>query len=40
MLEHEFGDVNGYSTIMKEIKTFDDAVNEATIDMRNNKDSN
>lgn len=39
-LDHGFGAASGYSMIMDAIKTFDDAVNEATIDMRNNKDSN
>jgi len=38
-LDHGFGAASGYSMIMDAIKTFDDAVNEATIDMRNNKDS-
>ena len=39
-LDHGFGAAAGYSMITDAIKTFDDAVNEATIDMRNNKDSN
>lgn len=39
-LDHGFGAASGYSMIMDGIKTFDDAVNEATIDMRNNKDGN
>ena len=39
-LDHGFGAAIGYSMITDGIKTFDDAVNEATIDMRNNKDSN
>ena len=39
-LDHGFGAALGYSMILDAIKTFDDAVNEATIDMRNNKDSN
>ena len=39
-LGHGFGAASGYSMIMDAIKTFDDAVNEATIEMRNNKDSN
>ena len=39
-LDHGFGAASGYSMIMDAIKTFDDAVNEATIEMRNNKDSN
>lgn len=36
-LSHGFGAAIGYSMINDEIKTIDDAVNEATIDMRNNK---
>lgn len=36
-LDHGFGASLGYSMIIDEIKTFDDAVNEATIDMRQNK---
>lgn len=36
-LSHNFGAAIGYSMITDEIKTFDDAVNEATSDMRNNK---
>ena len=39
-LDHGFGAASGYSMITDAIKTFDDAVNEATIDMRNNKDGN
>lgn len=39
-LDHGFGAAIGYSMIMDAIKTFDDAVNEATIDMRNSKDTN
>ena len=39
-LDHGFGAALGYSMITDAIKTFDDAVNEATIDMRNNKDGN
>lgn len=39
-LDHGFGAAIGYSMITDAIKTFDDAVNEATIDMRNNKDGN
>ena len=39
-LEHNFGAASGYSMINDAIKTFDDAVNEATIEMRNNKDGN
>lgn len=37
-LSHNFGAAIGYSMITDEIKTFDDAVNEATSDMRNNKE--
>lgn len=36
-LSHGFGAAIGYSMIVDEIKTIDDAVNEATLDMRNNK---
>ena len=36
-LAHGFGAAIGYSMINDAIKTIDDAVNEATIDMRNNK---
>lgn len=36
-LSHGFGAAIGYSMISDEIKTVDDAINEATIDMRNNK---
>ena len=36
-LNYGFGAAVGYSMITDAIKTFDDAVNEATIDMRNNK---
>ena len=39
-LPYGFGAAIGYSMITDAIKTFDDAVNEATIDMRNNKESN
>ena len=39
-LDHNFGAASGYSMINDAIKTFDDAVNEATIEMRNNKDGN
>ena len=38
-IKHNFGAAIGYSMILDEIKTIDDAINEATIDMRNNKDS-
>lgn len=37
-LSHGFGAAIGYSMIMDEIKTVDDAINEATLDMRNNKE--
>ena len=37
-LSHGFGAASGYSIIKDEIKTFDDAVNEATIAMRENKE--
>ena len=37
-LSHGFGAAIGYSMITDEIKTIDDAVNEATTDMRNNKE--
>lgn len=37
-LAHGFGAAIGYSTINDGIKTIDDAVNEATLDMRNNKE--
>ena len=37
-LSHGFGAAIGYSMINDEIKTIDDAINEATLDMRNNKD--
>jgi diguanylate cyclase (GGDEF)-like protein len=37
-LNHNFGAAIGYSMIMDAIKTIDDAVNEATLDMRNNKE--
>lgn len=36
-IAHGFGAAIGYSMITDAIKTIDDAVNEATIDMRNNK---
>ena len=36
-IAHGFGAAVGYSIINDAIKTIDDAVNEATIDMRNNK---
>lgn len=37
-LSHGFGAASGYSMITDGIKTVDDAVNEATIDMRTNKE--
>lgn len=37
-LSHGFGAAIGYSMITDEIKTVDDAVNEATLDMKNNKE--
>lgn len=37
-LSHGFGAASGYSIIMDAIKTVDDAVNEATLDMKNNKE--
>lgn len=37
-LAHGFGAATGYSMILDGIKTVDDAVNEATLDMRNNKE--
>ena len=37
-LAHGFGAAIGYSMITDAIKTIDDAVNEATLDMRNNKE--
>lgn len=37
-LSHGFGAAAGYSMITDAIKTIDDAVNEATIDMRSNKE--
>ena len=39
-ISHGFGAAIGYSIIVDEVKTIDDAVNEATIDMRNNKFQN
>ena len=38
-LPHEFGAGVGYSMIDDDIKTIDDAINEATIDMLSSKDS-
>ena len=37
-LPHEFGAAIGFSMIMDEIKTIDDAINEATLEMRTNKE--
>ncbi len=37
-LSHGFGAAIGYSMILDEIKTIDDAINEATLDMRSNKE--
>ncbi len=37
-LKHNFGAAIGYSMINDAIKTIDDAINEATLDMRNNKE--
>ncbi len=37
-LSHGFGAASGYSIISDAIKTVDDAVNEATLDMKNNKE--
>ena len=37
-LPHEFGAAIGYSMIMDEIKTLDDAINEATLEMIANKE--
>ena len=39
-LSHSFGAAIGYSIITDEIKTVDDAINEATLDMRNVKQEN
>ena len=36
-LPHEFGAAVGYSMIIDEIKTIDDAINEATLEMIANK---
>ena len=38
-LSHGFGAASGYSIITDAIKTVDDAVNEATLDMRTNKEA-
>lgn len=37
-IAHGFGAAVGYSMIIDAIKTIDDAINEATLDMRNNKE--
>ena len=37
-LSHGFGSASGYSIIEDDLKTIDDAVNEATLDMKNNKE--
>lgn len=37
-LPHDFGAAFGYSMIKDEIKTIDDAINESTLDMKNNKE--
>ena len=37
-LAHNFGAAIGYSMIVDGIKTIDDAINEATLDMRDNKE--
>ena len=39
-LPHEFGAGVGFSMILDEIKTLDDAINEATINMRKDKEQN
>ncbi|MBR3362595.1 MAG: diguanylate cyclase [Bacilli bacterium] len=39
-ISHGFGAAIGYSLIVDEVKTIDDAINEATLDMRNNKFEN
>ena len=39
-LSHGFGSASGYSMINDGIKTIDDAINEATIEMRTNKEEN
>ena len=38
-LPYGFGATIGYSMIMDDVKTVDDAINEATIDMRNKKEN-
>ena len=37
-LPHGYGATVGYSMIMDDVKTVDDAMNEALLDMRNNKE--
>ena len=37
-LPHEFGATLGYSMIMDDVKTIDDAINEATLSMRQAKE--
>ena len=37
-LPHEFGAAVGYSMIQDKIKTLDDAINEATLEMIANKE--
>ena len=37
-LKHGYGSASGHSMILDGIKTIDDAINEATIEMRNNKE--
>ena len=37
-LPHNFGAAIGYSMITDDIKTIDDAINEATLEMRSNKE--
>ena len=39
-ISHGFGAAIGYSMIMDAIKTVDDAINEATQDMKSNKEEN
>ena len=39
-LPYGFGASTGYSMIVDDIKTIDDAINEATLDMRTNKEAN
>ena len=38
-LPYGFGATIGYSMIMDDVKTVDDAINEATLDMRNKKEN-